>query len=148
MNSKFSFKALPGVLSSRLKLFAFIVDLNWVTTGVHQVSNTTGWPSIQLIQRALLPLPKGRPSSSTMLTSLHVVATSLVITVESLLLVELFMCLCCKLSKVVCLWRAGRQLYAWPSGGLSCYPFSRFLEHAVQYFIVPDSFNNDKPTFA
>ena len=43
------------VLSTRTKLFKFTVDVNWVTDGVRPVSNTTCWPSTQLMQRAILP---------------------------------------------------------------------------------------------
>ncbi len=49
------------VLPTRPKLFPFTLDVNWVTTGVRRVSDATCWSSIQLMQRAFLPLTNGRP---------------------------------------------------------------------------------------
>ena len=48
------------VLPTRTKLFAFTVDVKWVAPVLCRVSNTTYWPSAQLMQRALLPLATGR----------------------------------------------------------------------------------------
>ncbi len=61
LNSKFASKLCQMVLSAGPKLCAFTVNVNWVSTGIRRVSNNTGWHSIQLMQRTLLPLIKGRP---------------------------------------------------------------------------------------
>lgn len=46
---------MSGSAPKLCQMFAFTVAVKWVTTRVHHVSNTAGWPSTQLMQRSFSP---------------------------------------------------------------------------------------------